>query len=41
VAGLEAGLKLELDHIPEIFATKDALAGLKSVGGPPPQFKGE
>lgn len=37
---LEAGLQLELDHLAEIFATQDALAGLKSVGVSKPEFKG-
>jgi len=31
----------ELDHLVEIFSTQDALAGLLSTGGPPPEFKGE
>lgn len=37
---LRAGLAMELAHLPEIFATADAYAGLKSVGGPPPQYEG-
>ncbi|MEE9464265.1 MAG: 3-hydroxyacyl-CoA dehydrogenase/enoyl-CoA hydratase family protein [Candidatus Neomarinimicrobiota bacterium] len=31
----------ELEYLVEIFSTKDALAGLFSTGGPPPEFKGE
>jgi enoyl-CoA hydratase/3-hydroxyacyl-CoA dehydrogenase len=38
---LEAGLELELRHLKEIFSTKDALAGLRSVGKGRPEFKGE
>jgi enoyl-CoA hydratase/3-hydroxyacyl-CoA dehydrogenase len=38
---LEAGLELELGHLKEIFSTKDALAGLRSVGRGRPEFKGE
>jgi len=30
---LSEGLQLELDELPRIFSTKDALIGLKSVGG--------
>lgn len=37
---IERGLAAELDHLPEIFATRDALAGLESLGGPPPAFHG-
>ncbi|NTU59617.1 MAG: hypothetical protein HGA98_00995 [Deltaproteobacteria bacterium] len=36
-----AAVALELDYIPEIFATKDALHGLKSIGAYQPQFTGE
>ena len=28
---IEEGLEMELDHLPEIFATKDAYEGLNSV----------
>ncbi len=38
---LEEALELELAHLGEIFATKDALVGLKSVGRYRPEFKGE
>ena len=34
------GPKSELRYIEEIFRTKDALAGLQSVGGKPAKFKG-
>jgi enoyl-CoA hydratase/3-hydroxyacyl-CoA dehydrogenase len=37
---LENALALELDHLTEIFSTRDAYAGLRSVGGPPPKFEG-
>jgi enoyl-CoA hydratase/3-hydroxyacyl-CoA dehydrogenase len=37
---LEEGLAMELSHLREIFSTRDALAGLKSVGGPPPAYEG-
>ena len=37
---LAAALPLELEHLTEIFGTRDALAGLKSIGGPPPRFEG-
>ncbi len=37
---LEEGLELELAHMAEIFATADALVGLKSVGRYRPEFKG-
>ena len=33
-------LALELDHLTEIFNTRDAYTGLRSIGGPPPQFEG-
>lgn len=38
---LEDALELELAHLAEIFATKDALVGLKSVGLYRPEFTGE
>jgi enoyl-CoA hydratase/3-hydroxyacyl-CoA dehydrogenase len=39
---LEKGLQLELDHLKEIFSTKDALEGLKSVvERRRPSFEGE
>ncbi|MBI5442687.1 MAG: enoyl-CoA hydratase/isomerase family protein [Deltaproteobacteria bacterium] len=38
---LESGLELELSGLMEIFATKDALHGLKSIGAYKPEFKGE
>jgi enoyl-CoA hydratase/3-hydroxyacyl-CoA dehydrogenase len=37
---LEDGLELELARLTEIFATEDALTGLKSVGVSRPQFRG-
>jgi enoyl-CoA hydratase/3-hydroxyacyl-CoA dehydrogenase len=38
---LEDGLRMELAHLTEIFSTKDALAGLLSVGGKSrPPFEG-
>ena len=37
---VEEAIKLELDRLHDIFATKDALAGLQSPGRPP-QYKGE
>lgn len=37
---LEKGLELELAHLPEIFSTRDALIGLKSVGKERPRFTG-
>jgi serine/threonine protein kinase HipA of HipAB toxin-antitoxin module len=38
---LEEGLRMELAHLTEIFSTKDALAGLLSVGGKSrPPFEG-
>ncbi|MCC6203327.1 MAG: enoyl-CoA hydratase/isomerase family protein, partial [Gammaproteobacteria bacterium] len=36
---LEQGLALELEFLSQIFATHDALAGLKSIGGAPPVFE--
>ncbi len=38
---LEKGLALELAHLPEIFSTRDALIGLKSVGKETPRFSGK
>jgi enoyl-CoA hydratase/carnithine racemase len=38
---LEEGLRMELSHVSEIFATKDALSGLLSVGKPRPVFEGK
>ncbi|MBI5018163.1 MAG: enoyl-CoA hydratase/isomerase family protein [Deltaproteobacteria bacterium] len=38
---LTAALQLEIDGQAEIFATKDALAGLKSLGGGRPEFTGQ
>jgi enoyl-CoA hydratase/3-hydroxyacyl-CoA dehydrogenase len=38
--GLDDGLRMELAHVQEIFATKDALAGLQSIGKPKPAFSG-
>ena len=40
-APLRQGLKKELDHLVEIFSTKDALEGLSSLGRKRPEFKGE
>lgn len=37
---LENALALELDHLTEIFSTRDAYTGLCSVGGSPPKFEG-
>jgi enoyl-CoA hydratase/3-hydroxyacyl-CoA dehydrogenase len=37
---LEQGLAMELAHLEEIFSTKDAFAGLSSVGKAPPAFEG-
>ena len=37
---LDAGLKLELDHLREIFSTEDALEGLSSLGRRKPSFHG-
>ncbi len=37
----QQGPASELEHLEEIFSTADALAGLRSAGGPPPEFKGE
>lgn len=38
---LEAALDLELDHLAEIFSTRDAYEGLSSLGKRRPEFKGE
>ncbi|GAB4276695.1 MAG: 3-hydroxyacyl-CoA dehydrogenase/enoyl-CoA hydratase family protein [Deferrisomatales bacterium] len=38
---LDEALELELAHMGEIFATRDALTGLKSVGRYRPEFQGE
>jgi enoyl-CoA hydratase/3-hydroxyacyl-CoA dehydrogenase len=38
---LDEGIELELGHLIEIFSTKDALVGLRSVGKGRPEFKGE
>jgi enoyl-CoA hydratase/carnithine racemase len=37
---LADALRMELAHLHEIFATSDALAGLKSVGKSRPSFQG-
>ena len=37
---LQEGLAMELSHLEEIFTTKDALAGLSSVGQKAPIFQG-
>ena len=37
---IDEGLALELSHLEEIFATKDAYEGLSSLGKRPPVFKG-
>jgi enoyl-CoA hydratase/3-hydroxyacyl-CoA dehydrogenase len=37
---LEKGLRMELSHLEEIFATKDALTGLRSIGKAHPVFEG-
>ena len=37
---LKSALALELDHLTEIFSTRDAYTGLCSVGGSPPKFEG-
>ncbi len=39
-AGLQAGLKEELAHLKEIFASEDAYEGLSSLGRRRPEFKG-
>ncbi len=38
---IEEGLALELSHLDEIFATKDAYEGLSSLGRRPPVFQGK
>jgi len=37
---LADGLRMELDHLLEIFSTRDAYEGLKSVGQKPPVYEG-
>jgi len=37
---VEEGLRMELSHVTEIFATRDALAGLLSIGKDRPVFEG-
>lgn len=37
---LEDARQLELGHLVEIFSTRDAYAGLKSVGQTAPRFEG-
>jgi enoyl-CoA hydratase/carnithine racemase len=37
---IDEGLELELSHLEEIFATKDAYEGLSSLGKRPPVFTG-
>jgi enoyl-CoA hydratase/3-hydroxyacyl-CoA dehydrogenase len=37
---LDDAIQLELDHLEEIFSTRDAYAGLNSVGQAPPVFTG-
>ena len=37
---LESGLRMELDHVQEIFETRDALTGLLSIGKSRPTFEG-
>jgi enoyl-CoA hydratase/3-hydroxyacyl-CoA dehydrogenase len=37
---LDAGLRLELDHLREIFSTADAYEGLSALGRRRPEFKG-
>jgi enoyl-CoA hydratase / 3-hydroxyacyl-CoA dehydrogenase len=37
---LEEGLRMELSHVSEVFATRDALTGLRSIGGERPRFEG-
>jgi len=34
-------IELELGELNSIFSTEDALAGLSSVGGKPPQYQGK
>jgi enoyl-CoA hydratase/3-hydroxyacyl-CoA dehydrogenase len=38
---LDEALRLELAHLEEIFATKDAYEGLSNLGKKPPVFRGE
>lgn len=37
---LDDALALDLEHLTEIFSTRDARAGLSSIGGPAPRFEG-
>jgi enoyl-CoA hydratase/3-hydroxyacyl-CoA dehydrogenase len=37
---LEEGLRMELDHLEEIFRTADAMEGLSSLGSRRPEFQG-
>ncbi len=37
---LDDALQLELDHLVEIFSTRDAYEGLSRIGRAPPEFKG-
>lgn len=37
---LEQGLLMELDHLKEIFGTRDALEGMSTLGKRPPAFEG-
>ena len=39
-ASLEDGLRMELDHLVEIFRTEDAYEGLSTLGRKRPEFKG-
>ncbi len=36
----DAGLALELSHLEDVFQSEDAMAGMKSVGGKRPEWKG-
>jgi enoyl-CoA hydratase/3-hydroxyacyl-CoA dehydrogenase len=38
---LDDALRLELDHLVEIFSTRDAYEGLSRIGQAPPVFKGQ
>ncbi|MEW6335208.1 MAG: enoyl-CoA hydratase/isomerase family protein, partial [Thermodesulfobacteriota bacterium] len=40
-AARDEGIRIELEGLPEIFATADALEGLSSLGRKKPDFKGE
>ena len=37
---LDEGLRMELDHLEEIFSTADAYEGLSSLGSRKPSFQG-